>query len=163
MFNWFTHPATVHMPLSIALLAPAAHATLWWLVSQRNWPKKIWLLFFLLLTVQLLSVVVAYVSGERAVMFSAAPPELTAEHLFWAKMFSLFWLAIAFSTVLQSRFRFTAFKVCTLSLLLAQIAVAIWLGHMGGRLVFGSSEPPIIKDLPREVRDPFVVASKEVR
>lgn len=142
MENWFSHPATVHLPLALGLILPFAFlATAIGIrrgyLSTQSWffpVAGLWLLFG--------SGLLAYLTGERAKFFSAADSTALRQHEMVAQVFIAISLILVFLSIFLiaprwKRFQARACFVITF-ILFVQVAITIYLGRLGGHLVFGS-------------------------
>lgn len=138
---WLSHPATVHIPLALSVILPLAFLATWggitfkWL-SPNSWyfpVAGIWLLAG--------SSLMAYFTGERAKVFSAADQVLLKSHESIAQFYLIFGAALFFLSTALVYLQFSRFRrmLCILIfiVLLAQAGVALRLGHIGGEIVFG--------------------------
>lgn len=141
MDTWLSHPATVHIPLALAVLMPAAFSMHWYGLEKKWFQRKSWMVIWSLGLVQLASGGLAYLTGERAKVLSAAEAELLAHHESFGLIFlSLAALQVFFFSLLfiETRPRMQVFiRLLNLIGLLVQAVVAIQLGKLGGQIVFG--------------------------
>lgn len=136
------HSAAIHIPLALAVLFPLLHVLFFTLVKFKFFPARAWLVLWGLVAIQLVTSFLSYFTGQRDRVFSAADPDLLAQHWELACVFMWLWAAIFVFLPLAHGLRrptWTAFfHVILVVLLLAQLVYGIWLGQIGGKLVFGA-------------------------
>jgi hypothetical protein len=141
MFEWLSHPATVHVPIALGVLLPFAHLGLWFAVAKGFLPPRVWWLLTGAIAAQVSSCLLAYATGMRSKPLSAAAPELLARHENLALLFCLSaLLAVGLSTTIAAGKRPASMNVRNaflFAVLVAQMTLAIWVGRLGGTIVFG--------------------------
>ncbi len=136
------HSATVHVPLALAVLVPITQIMLLIFVWRKFLPNRIWVLNWTICGIQLVSLIVAYLTGVRDLALTAASSELLLQHQELAKYFTMVWIVItvlypmAFH-IARGRLR-VIMHISLLGLLFVQLAIAVRLGKIGGQLVFGN-------------------------
>lgn len=111
-----------------------------YLSVQRGWlSKNIWIFLSTLGLVQALSCLLAYNSGQRSKVLSAAEPLLIARHENLALQFLVVWFTIALIQMaaffIKSRWLQSTSHAVTGLLLIIQAIIAFQLGHLGGELL----------------------------
>lgn len=140
--NYIHHSAAVHIPLSLALLLPLSQVVLFILVKIKYLPDRVWYLQWAMAGIQLIACGVAYFTGQRDYVLSAADPELLQHHremalaLIAASIPPLILLPLLVKV--RSHVGLRAIHILLLMIFVAQIALAIYLGQSGGRILFGS-------------------------
>jgi len=132
------HPAAVHIPLALAVLFPAFYLAAWWSVKRNLMPARLWTFLWALALVQMITLGLAYISGEHAEFLSAGSQVRIDRHEQLATIFSIMWFCIFVALSLgvwRAGLRTAAFHVAVSAILTGQLLVALWLGHIGGGLV----------------------------
>lgn len=141
MFLSVPHPATVHLPLAIAVLLPLLLVACHWSVVKGVFSEKMYLFAIGLSLLQLIAIGIAYVSGLHDMATASGDPNLLDQHRSWGNLFAFCWL-ILFSLLAVLQFKYPRHLTSRSSWLLyalagAQLAAGIWLGHLGGLLAYG--------------------------
>ncbi|MGE0762599.1 MAG: hypothetical protein AB7N80_04920 [Bdellovibrionales bacterium] len=135
------HSAAVHVPLALAFLFPLIHVLLLILIKTQLLPHRTWFLHIGVVVVQLVGAALAYLTGQRDMVLSSAPTELLVEHQELAFWFMLIWLAVLCLLVLAVTLRNLKWSIffhgALLVLLASQFYIAVRVGQIGGKLVFG--------------------------
>lgn len=136
-----SHPATVHVPLALAVLIPIAFVLAWW-ATEKNWlPENFGWVFVGLAALVLGSSAFAFITGEQSKVMSAAKPELLASHEQRAQVFCAVWVVILFIAGLTQsigKSRALGSRGVLLLLLILQAVLGVQLGRLGGQIVFGA-------------------------
>ncbi|NJL24321.1 MAG: hypothetical protein HC902_03525 [Calothrix sp. SM1_5_4] len=134
------HPATVHIPLALAVLFPLFHIVLIAVVKWKLMPKQIWFMQWGLAAIQLVTCALAFITGRKDMTLSAAAPELLHRHQELAIQFTIAWAVIAIllpvSYHVRGRTGSTVVQAALLILLVVQLVLAVRLGVVGGELVY---------------------------
>ena len=136
------HSAAVHIPLALAVLFPLAHVARLILTRTGFLPHRTWILLWALCAIQVATSGLSYISGQRDRALSSAASELLNSHQEQALLFTLLWVAILAiypdgSWLRKRRWLVALHHLTLISFLVAQLVVAISLGHLGGKIVFG--------------------------
>ncbi len=131
------HAAAVHMPIALAVLFPVFYGVAWWCTSKDLLPVRIWYGLWALAAVQVVSIIYAIYTGERAEFLSAGNHQLIEQHEHMAENFRA--VAIAVFLGLSLALALTGIKRTVLHsilmlLLIGQLILAFYVGHMGGEL-----------------------------
>lgn len=134
----FSHPATIHIPLALAMLMPLFFVVTFWHIQKQKWPNSSWNYLLALAAIQLVTSGFAYWSGYKDKFLSAADAQIIQRHESAALWFCGIWFLIVFAFLAS---RFSRPKqiwpaILAFVLLVAQAVIAIQLGHLGGQLVF---------------------------
>lgn len=137
--EFLTHPAAIHVPLALAILFPFIYGGTLWATMKKWLPEKFWYAVWCLAFTQIVSLLLAYSTGERSKVFSAAAAEQILEHERLGIVFSVGWLLILGLLTVVARTKSSLVRRVThlflTALLLGQVPLAIQLGKLGGALV----------------------------
>jgi hypothetical protein len=138
MTELLRHPATVHIPLAIAVLFPFAYLVTVYVVKVNWFSKQLWYGLLAMSVIQILSTLLAYKTGNQASAFAVGDSELLARHADLARWFLFMWIVMVGVIILLTRsssaLRWRVSNFILITLIVAQLFVAIQLGKVGGAL-----------------------------
>lgn len=137
MLELIPHGAAVHFPVALGVLFPLFFFGVLWAERRRKWSPDVWIAVALVSVIQIVSILLADQTGERAEFFSTGANEAIERHEELAEVFTWLWVAITVPLVLRIWLplaRRFAVKLVVGLLLLGQLGLVLYLGKIGGQL-----------------------------
>jgi hypothetical protein len=138
IFGPIPHAAAVHIPLALAVLFPGFYWSALWSTNRRLMPDRIWFAIWILSTVQVLTIVVALITGEQAEFLSAGSQTEMERHEHFAYGFLALWIVVfaaLCASMWKTKLRTLEFHFALSAILVAQFVLALFIGHIGGSLL----------------------------
>lgn len=127
--------------MALAVLFPLSHLMVLFCIKIGFLPSRVWALQWFIGVLNLMALWASFATGQRDITMSSAPLELLSEHKHLAQQFLYVWSGIFLLMPVAFRARRRIWSLLfhggLLVLLASQLWLAVQLGRVGGKIVFG--------------------------